>query len=217
MKTLKKLLLIGVCVALPATSLAVTPQEVMTLAQIGVSADEMIRAIDRDKTIFKLSVSEILELKKAGVPDKVLRYMLKTPQIFGDDEGATGATGPDAAKTATPDEMTPEERAAMEARQRAEAERMAGEARRAEEGQRQAFAQGILKKGMDQANAGRCVPAILTFLDFIQQGGYTRGTDEHYNAWFGIALSLSKCGMYQSAAKYFVDVLLEGPEKQFFQ
>ena len=196
---------------------AVTPQEIMTLAQIGVSADEMIKAIDRDKTIFKLQVSEILELKKAGVPDKVLKYMLKTPQIFGDGQG-TGTPGPGTGTgTTSPEEMTPEERAALEERQRAEAQRLAEEAKKAEASQRQAFAQGILKRGMDQANAKACVPAIGTFLDFIQQGGYQRGTDEHYTAWYGIAFALSQCGMYQSAAKYYVDVLLEGAEKQFFQ
>ncbi len=196
---------------------AITPQEIMTLAQIGVSADEMIRAIDRDKTVFKLAVSEILELKKAGIPDKVLRYMLKTPQLFGSKDGGTTTDPGVGGGTTNPEEMTPEERAAIEARQRAEAERLAAEAAKAEEAQRRAFSQGILGRGMSQARAKNCVAAIGTFLDFIQQGGYTRGTDEHYNAWYGIALSLSECGMDQSAAKYLVDVLLEGPEKEWFQ
>ncbi|MFT5430660.1 MAG: tetratricopeptide (TPR) repeat protein [Myxococcota bacterium] len=194
---------------------AISPQEIMTLARIGVSADEMIKAIDRDKTVFKLSVSEILELKKAGIPDKVLKYMLKTPQIYG-DETDTGATPPQTPPT-TPDEMTPEERAALEARQRAEAERLAEDARKASEAQRQAFAQGILKKGMDLARSQECVPAIKTFLDFINQGGYQRGTDEHYTAWYGIAHALGQCDLHQSAARYLVDVVLEGPEKPFFQ
>ena len=199
-------------------ALAVTPQEIATLAKIGVSADEMIKAIDRDKTVFKLSVSEILELKKAGVPEKVLRYMLKTPQVYGGETNPnTGQTGQSTGTTTNPDEMTPEERASLEAQQRAEAERLAQEAQKAQQAQAQAFAQGILKKGMEQAKAKACVPAIGTFLEFIQTGGHVRGSDEHYKAWFGIAFALSKCGLYQSAAKYLVDVLLEGPEKQFFQ
>ena len=202
-----------------SVSSAITPEEIKTLAKIGVAADEMIKAIDRDKTVFRLSVSEILELKKAGIPEKVLRYMLKTPQIYGEDPKNPGKTPgtPGIGPGTTPDEMTPEERAALEAKQRAEAERLAEEARKAEEAQRQAFAQGILKRGMDQAKQKNCTGAIATFLDFIQQGGYTRGTDEHYNAWFGIAFSLSQCGLYQSAAKYLVEVLLQGPDKAFFQ
>ncbi len=63
MHTKTKLLVAAVAFSFMAgPALAVTPQEIMTLAQIGVAADEMIRAIDRDKTVFKLSVSETLEL-----------------------------------------------------------------------------------------------------------------------------------------------------------
>ncbi len=195
---------------------AISIEQIMTLCQVGVPGDEMIKAIERDKTVFNLTVGQILELKKAGVPDAVLKYMLKTPQLFG-KEPAPGEKKPDEKKTITIEEMTPEERAALEAKQRAEAEKLAVEAKRAEESQRRAFAQGILKNGMDLANAGRCTDAINTFLDFIQKGGFQKGSEEHYNAWFGIANALASCGWHQSAAKYFVDVLLEGPEKQFFQ
>ena len=52
-------------------------------------------------------------------------------------------------------------------------------------------------------------------LDFIQQGGYTKGTDEYYNAWYGIANALSTCGLYVSSAKYLVDVLSRVEADQF--
>jgi tetratricopeptide (TPR) repeat protein len=202
---------------------AITPEEIKTLAKIGVAADEMIKAIERDRTVFRLTVSQILDLKKSGIPDKVLKFMLKTPQLYskkgktGDGNSVSGVTGSDASIAATPEEMTAEERAALEARQRVEAERLAQEARNAEDAQRRAFAEGTLKKGMDLAKSGDCVPAIITFLDFIASGDYTRGTPEHYKAWYGIAHALSQCGMYQSAARYLVDVVLEGPERPFFQ
>ncbi len=191
---------------------AISPQEIMTLARIGVSEDEMIKAIDRDKTVFNLTVNEIIELKKAGVPENVLKYMLKTPQIFG------GEKPPDQGNTTQPvNELTPEEKAALEQRQREEAQRLAEEATKADTAQKRAFAQGILKRGMDQAKSGNCVASIQTFLDFITQGGYQRGSDEYYTAWYGIAHALGQCELYQSSANYLVDVLLEGPEKPFFQ
>ncbi|HIN86975.1 MAG TPA: hypothetical protein EYN06_10865 [Myxococcales bacterium] len=203
---------------------AITPEEIKTLAKIGVAADEMIKAIERDKTIFRLTVSQILGLKQAGIPDKVLKFMLRTPQLYGkspkagDGKSVSGvATSDGSIGTTAPEEMTAEERAALEARQRAEAERLAGEAQQAEEAQRRAFADGTLRKGMDLAQSGDCVPAITTFLEFIASGGYDRGTPEHYKAWYGIAHALGKCGMYQSAARYLVDVLLEGSDKDFFQ
>lgn len=211
-------IIVAIALLAAASANAVTPKEIMTLAKIGVAADEMIKAIERDKTIFRLSVSQILELKKSGVPDKVLKYMLKTPQLYGKKKkGTTGGGVQTAPTAATPEEMTPAERAALEAKQRAEAQRLADEALKAATAQRRAFAQGILKKGMDLAKSGDYVPSIVTFLDFIAKGGYTRGTDEHYTAWYGIAHALSKAGLYQAAARYLVDVLLEGPDKPFFQ
>ncbi|MBT9557095.1 MAG: tetratricopeptide repeat protein [Myxococcales bacterium] len=196
--------------ALPAQAISV--QEIITLARIGVSGDEMIKAIDRDRTVFNLTVNEILELKKAGLPEEVLKYMLKTPQTYG------GATAVKPQNEPPPiQEMTPEEKAALEAKQREEAQRLAAEAAKAEESQRRAFADGILKKGMDLAHRENCVGAIQTFLDFITQGGYQRGSDEYYTAWYGIAHALNQCELYQSSANYLVDVLLEGPEKPFFQ
>jgi len=197
-----------------APAMSITKKEIMTLAKVGVSADEMIKAIERDKTIFNLAVTEILELKQSSVPEKVIKFMLKTPQLYGGD--TPGATPGQPAQPVA-DELTPEERAALEAKQRAEAQRLAEEARKADETQRRAFAQGILKKGMDLANRKDCTAAIQTFLQFISDGGYARGTDEHYTAWFGIANALSKCDYHQSSARYLVDVLLEGPEKPFFQ
>jgi tetratricopeptide (TPR) repeat protein len=136
------------------------------------------------------------------------------------DTGAATTTQPQATpdtSTAAPDDMTNEERLALEAQQRADAERLAQDAQRAEEAQKQAFAQGILKRGMDLAKQGEYVPSISTFLDFIRQGGYTRGTREHYTAWFGIANALANAGVYQAAANYLLDVLLVGPEGDFFQ
>ncbi|MEC8022508.1 MAG: hypothetical protein VX223_01150 [Myxococcota bacterium] len=214
MKKLIVLIFAGsVLCAAPAWS--ITKMEIMTLAKVGVSADEMIKAIERDKTVFNLAVTEILELKQASVPEKVIKFMLKTPQLFGGDTDTPGGTSQSTSQTA--DELTPEERAALEAKQRAEAQRLAEEARKADEAQRRAFAQGILKKGMDLANGKNCTAAIQTFLQFINEGGYARGTDEHYTAWFGIANALSKCDYHQSSARYLVDVLLEGPDKPFFQ
>jgi len=196
--------------ALPAQAISV--QEIITLARIGVSGDEMIKAIDRDRTVFNLTVNEILELKKAGITEEVLKYMLKTPQTYGGASAVKPQNEPPPVQ-----EMTPEEKAALEAKQREEAQRLAGEAAKAEESQRRAFADGILKKGMDLARRENCVGAIQTFLDFITQGGYQRGSDEYYTAWYGIAHALNQCELFQSSANYLVDVLLEGPEKPFFQ
>ena len=198
--------------AAPASA-EITIDQIVTLASVGVPPAEMIKAIERNRQVFQLSVKDLVRLKEAGVAESVIRYMLKTKQLFG-------KKGANKAKPAEPtgvQELTAEELKAQAEKQRAEAEKLAAEAQRAEEAQRRAFADGILRKGMDLADSGEYVESIQTFEKFINQGGYAPGTDQHYTALYGIANALQEAGLYQSAANYLLDVLREGPTKPFFQ
>lgn len=198
-----------------APAFAITKEEIMTLAKLGIAEDEIIKAIDKDKTIFELSVGEILELKKANVPEKVIKYMLATPKKFGTGtgtpEGPTGPTGP-----TVPDE-TPEQKAAREERLRQEAAKLLEEKQKAEEAQRKAYAQGVLAKGRKLGDSGKYVEAIQAFQSFVAQGNFPPESEEAYFAKFGIANALVKAGLLQSAAQLLVELVLDGPDKPFFQ
>ena len=61
----------------------ITVQQIKGLTTMGIAPAEIIKAIEREKTVFNLTVQDILGLKKAGVDKKVLSYMLSTPQRFG--------------------------------------------------------------------------------------------------------------------------------------
>ena len=226
--TVKRLILAAslgsLLIAAPAH--AVTMEEVITLTKLGIAPDEVIKAIEKDRTVFNLSVTDILTLKKASVADQVLKFMLATPQKYGGASGApsaapTGAPAPAAAPA--PVEETPEERAAREERERQEALKLLEEQRAAEEAQRQAFAKGVLAKGRALGDQGRFVEAILAFQKFMEQGAFPPDSEEAYFAKFGIANALVKAGgdedtgLHQAAARQLVDVLLAGPEKPFFQ
>jgi len=105
---------------------AVTKEEIITLAQLGISADEIIKAIEKDRTIFNLEINDILELKNAGVPEKVIRFMLATPQRFGaakPDDKKPDDKKPDDKKPVV-EEKTPEEIRAQAERARLEAIRL---------------------------------------------------------------------------------------------
>ncbi|MCB9728445.1 MAG: tetratricopeptide repeat protein [Deltaproteobacteria bacterium] len=203
-------------------ALAITQDEIITLTKLGIAPDEIIKAIEKDKTVFNLAVAEILALKKAAVDEKVIKFMLATPQRFG-QAGGTGPTGP---ATGQPGAVTPEpepaveteeERRAREEQLRQEALRLLEEKRQAEEAQRQAFAKGVLAKGRALADEGKFVESIQAFEQFMQQGGYPPDSDEAYLAKFGIANALVKAGLYQAAARQLVDVLLAGADKPFFK
>jgi len=213
-------LLLGVALLVaPVAGFAITKEDIVQLSKLGISKDEIIKAIKKDKTVFKLPVQEILRLKKSGVHQEVIKFMLETPRMFGSGPAKqNGAPSPTAAPAPpVSQEMTAEQKAAEEDRLRREAQRLAEEARRAEEVQKAAYAKGIFREGKVQADAGNFAEAIRIFRSFLEKGAYGPGTKEYVVARFGIANALIKAGLYQSAAEILMEVLLVGPETDFFK
>lgn len=198
---------------------AVTKEEIMTLSKLKIGDEEIIAAIDRDRTIFNLSVAEILELKKAAVSEKVIKYMLQTPKKFGatDTTGPGDPTGPGTGPVDTAPVETDEERKAREERMREEAQKLLEEKRRGEEAQRKAYAEGVLARCRDLGDSGDWVGAIQASQQFVEQGGFAPDSEEAYFAKFCTANALVKAGLLQSAASTLVEIVLEGPDKPFFQ
>ncbi len=57
--------------------------DVKALAKAGVSEDVIINQIHNSRTIFHLSAADIIDLRDAGVTDKVVNYMIDTPASVG--------------------------------------------------------------------------------------------------------------------------------------
>lgn len=192
---------------------AITKEEIITLSKLGIGEDEIIKAIEKDRTVFDLKIQDILELKKSGVAEKVIKFMLQTPQKFGTVKKE------EVKKEEVIEEKvkTPEEIKAEEERAKEEARRIAEEAKKAQEARRKAYARGIMKRGEMLANDGKYVEAIELFQNFLKEGNYGPETEEYYNSKFGMAIALTKAGLLQSAAKFFLEILLDGSEKPFFQ
>jgi tetratricopeptide (TPR) repeat protein len=236
MKLMRIVLVLG-ALLLARAALAITPDEIITLSRLGIPESEIIKAIDKEKTVFKLAIQDIMNLKKAGVKDEVIRYMMKTPELYGKPGEAapataapaaapgTAAPAAGAAATAAPAgstapverPMTLEEKRAAEEKARQEALKMAEEQKRAEEAKKKAFAQGVLADGMKLVEQGEWVGAVNTFLDFMAKGNFGPGTDEYYTAKYGIASAFMRARLYNSAGKFLLEVIMEGPEKRFFQ
>ena len=62
--------------------------DVKALAKAGVSEDVMINQIHTSRTIFHLSAADIIDLRDAGVTDKVINYMIDTPGSVGANTAA---------------------------------------------------------------------------------------------------------------------------------
>jgi tetratricopeptide (TPR) repeat protein len=219
-KWMAGLCLLAVAIATPRLADAISKEEIITLTKLGISDDEVIKAIDKDRTVFELEIQDILALKQAGVTEGVIKHMLATPQLYGkqDTGGTPGATTAAPTTTADPTrEKTPEELQAEQDAIRQEAMRLAEEAKKVRDAQRKLYAQSILQKGQELAEDGQFVEAINQFQTFVSQGNFPPGSEEAYVAKYGIANALLKANLLQSAAKTLVEVVLEGPDRPFFQ
>ena len=58
-------LVVGLIV--PSVALSITKEQIITLSGLGISEAEIIAAIEKDKTVFNLQVTDILALKQANV------------------------------------------------------------------------------------------------------------------------------------------------------
>ena len=56
--------------------------DVKMLAKSGLSEEVIISQIRNSRTVFHLSAAEILDLKAAGVGEKVIDFMINTPSTY---------------------------------------------------------------------------------------------------------------------------------------
>jgi TolA-binding protein len=193
---------------------AITKGEIVTLTKLGINKAEIIKAIKKDRTIFKLPVLEILKLKKSGVHQDVIKFMLETPQKFGKKKDGTATTDTATTDTTETREMTAEEKAAEDERLQREAQRLAEEAQRAQDAQRRAYAQGVLRQGKELAESGAFEASIQSFQKFLSQGGFAPGSEEYIIARYGVANALVRAGLHQSAAEILMEVLLTSLQRK---
>lgn len=206
-------LLIGVGHA--AQAWALTLEQVFVLLEAEATDDQIIKKIQKDGSKFTLTPKEIMELKKRGATDKLIRFMLSTtsakPQPV--DKGAEK-------EKKAEKEMSDAEKAAEEARLKEESLRLAEEQRKREEAQRRAFAGKVLAQGQAYANDGEFVKAIKIFNKFVEEGvggiPYAPDSNEAYIARYGMANALARAGLIQSAADTLLDVVKSGSDKMFF-
>src|ERR1700704_199195 len=68
--------------AQPAKSAALTVEEVVKLSQSGFAEELIITKIKKNGKAFDLSAEELLDIKKAGVSDNVIRFLLDPSQPY---------------------------------------------------------------------------------------------------------------------------------------
>lgn len=199
-----------------ASAWALTLDQVFVLLEAEATDEQIIKKIQKDSSKFTLTPKEIMELKRRGATDRLIRFMLSTSSGT-----APKLTPADKKEDKKPErELSDAEKAAEEARLKEESLRLAEEQRKREEGQRKAFAGKVLAQGQAYANSGEFVKAIKVFNKFVEEGvggiPYAPDSNEAYVARYGIANALARAGLIQSAADTLLDVVKAGSDKMFF-
>ena len=218
-RSVRRLLVTGTttfALLLPAAhAFAISVQDVVTLVGLDIPDEQIIKKIQKDAATFNLKPSDIVDLKKKGVSEKVIRAMLQNGKA---EAPATTAAGK--AKEKEKRELSAAEQAAEEAQIKEEAVRLAEEERKRQDAVRKAFASKVLKTGQDYANSGEFVKAIQVFNKFIDDGPggvpFPPDSNEVYVAKYGIANALARAGLMQSAANLLLEVVRAGSDKMFF-
>jgi hypothetical protein len=73
-----------------------TVVDVKSLTKAGISDDLVISQIRNSRTVYHLSTADIIDLKNAGVSDRIIDFMINTPTQIPSAEvaGVVGATPP---------------------------------------------------------------------------------------------------------------------------
>ncbi len=74
-------LILGGCATMgPPARPMPSVDEIVQLSQQGLTASEIIRRIDQSHAVYRLSASELANLRDRGVSDGVINHMNKTPR-----------------------------------------------------------------------------------------------------------------------------------------
>jgi len=68
--------------------------DVKALARAGISEEVIINQISASRTVFRLSAEDIIDLRDSGVTDKIVNYMISTPNLFSDRAAVTTVVTP---------------------------------------------------------------------------------------------------------------------------
>lgn len=216
-------------VILPAADAsALDKNQIVQMSQMGLDDRAIMGAIDSAGQSLQLGDEEVEELRRQGVSEDIINHLrrrgyISSAQVEEDTFEEDDFDGLAPAPAPAGEEESEEER--LE-RERLERERDDEIRRRAEELRQQEAAEAAREREvaaaaarLSQANnlvaANRNMEAARIYLEFLAfEPEY--GSDQWYDATFGLAKSLVQEGIYSGATTPILEVLMEGAERRHF-
>ncbi|RAL24850.1 hypothetical protein DL240_01165 [Lujinxingia litoralis] len=213
------------------TAFALDKNQIVQMTRLGLDDRAIMGAIDSAGEGISLTSEDVEELRNQGVSDQVIEHLRRRGMIQGEEtpveeEGAgqeeEGPIGPAPAPAPAggEDDWEREERERLEAERQAEIERRANELneQREAEAERQAKlerAAGQLPRAAQQVRDGNNMAGARMYLEFLSYGP-EEGSENWYEATFGLAKALYQQGILSGASTPLLEVLMAGADKPHF-
>lgn len=196
---------------------ALSKDDVIKMAQIKLGADIIMSTVKSSNDIIKMEKEDIIDMKKAGVPDEVIKFLIvrylesqKTQETKVEEKKET--------KTAEQLKQEEEEKLKKEEEEKRIREE---ELKKAEERIEQKKLEQLerqkgekllpLKNGIGLYKQQEYEKAIIKFNEFFKTD-FPKDSNEYYLGLFNTGVSFSKAKNYYSAITYLKEVLIRGPE-----
>lgn len=228
-----RLILAIFCLALvglpAAVALALDKNQIVQMTQMGLDDRAIMGAIDSAGDELSLDDDDVEGLREQGVSEDVINHLRRRGYVssaaveddFGDDE-LDAEFDELAPAPAEADESEEErlERERLEAEREEEIRRRAEELREQEE-QDAARAQELgraasqLPQARNHLDSNNNMAGARIYLEFLAFNP-EYGSDEWYEATFGLARALVQEGIYSGATTPLLEVLMQGADRQHF-
>lgn len=211
--------IVAVLAAAPATApaAALTVDDIIAMAEAGVSEEVILDTIQKSGQKFELSAADLKRLRKAKVSEKVIRALQGKPE-------PAAAGGP----REQAEEARRRERERIEAEERRRAEEAERE-RRVRSGQAEELAaegeltrpgrsdvDRLIDQAYDVLDDGGHEAAAIAFDKVVAGGLAAPNTANFVDASYGLAEALTRLGLPSAALPHVVEVLRHGPKAPRF-
>lgn len=206
LRTLTALLLAS-SLALPASALAVTCDEVMNMVKLNLQVPIIVSTIAKSGS---LSASDARCIAEQGAPAEVVEASMKKAGIATSDESELDANGPSANGGSDVSEFDSAEALGGEIDLADDIEEMVDEPSEPTQG----GLPGPIQQIIELQRAGKSQSASLEVYNLLEQGKYPR---HNTRLLYTMGIALYDMGLYHSAQHYFLEVVRKGPNNPFFQ
>jgi tetratricopeptide (TPR) repeat protein len=196
----------------PLVAAGLTVEDILAMAEAGVSEEILLDTIRRSGQKFDLTDPELARLRAAHAPEAVIRAMRGRPaKAQKERDRAESALQKEAERSGEDKARRKEEQRQERQQHQEEARKLEGKAITVEQTRTRTDVDRRIDDAYDDLDEGRHARAAVGFDTVVSAGLAAPNTARYVDAHYGLAEALARLGMPSAATPYLVEVLRHGP------